>query len=323
MDEIKSMQWFALPLTIREASVRAASLLKAEAVEEPRNNAELLLMHLLGIDRAALLRDGGDPFPADKLAEWESLVCRKALGEPVQYMIGEQWFYGRPFAVSPAVLIPRPETELLVEAVLEAADLIWPAAASGRAGAEEKQAPTVVDIGTGSGAIAVTLAAQRPSWRVSASDLSPESLAVARSNAVRHEAADRMAFVQGDLLMPFISGHEPNNLPHEMLRIDVLVSNPPYIPSADMPGLQREVRDYEPHLALEGGADGLDPYRRMLEQLPMLAQMPRIVAFELGMGQPRIVADLLRCMGHWDDIRIINDYAGIERHVIATQPQPR
>ncbi len=122
MNEIKGVQWFALPLTIREASVRAASLLKAEAVEEPRNNAELLLMHLLGIDRAALLRDGGDPFPADKLAEWESLVRRKALGEPVQYMIGEQWFYGRPFAVSPAVLIPRPETELLVEAVLEAAD---------------------------------------------------------------------------------------------------------------------------------------------------------------------------------------------------------
>ena len=338
MNEIKGVQWFALPLTIREASVRAASLLKAEAVEEPRNNAELLLMHLLGIDRAALLRDGGDSFPADKLAEWESLVRRKALGEPVQYMIGEQWFYGRPFAVSPAVLIPRPETELLVEAVLEAADLIWPAAAGERtsaeeqraradrsaaASAEEKQAPTVVDVGTGSGAIAVTLAAQRPAWRVSASDLSPDALAVARANAARHEAADRMTFAQGDLLMPFIPGHESNNLPHDRLRIDVLVSNPPYIPSADMPGLQREVRDYEPHLALEGGADGLDPYRRMLEQLPLLTQMPRIVAFELGMGQPRVVADMLRCLGHWDDIRIINDYAGIERHVIATQPQPR
>lgn len=137
----------------------------------------------------------------------------------------------------------------------------------------------------------------------------------------RHEAADRVAFAQGDLLMPFIPGHEQCKLSHDMLRIDVLVSNPPYIPAADMKGLQREVRDYEPHLALEGGADGLDPYRRMLEQLPLLLQIPRIVAFELGMGQPRIVADMMRAMGHWDDIRIISDYAGIERHVIAIQSQ--
>ncbi|MBD2868316.1 N5-glutamine methyltransferase family protein, partial [Paenibacillus arenilitoris] len=121
--------WFAEPLTIREAVLRAAGILEAEAVEEPRNNAELLLMHVLGIGRAELLRDGGEPFPAEKLAEWERLVRRKAAGEPVQYLIGEQWFYGRPFAVSPAVLIPRPETELLVEAVLEAADRLWPAAA--------------------------------------------------------------------------------------------------------------------------------------------------------------------------------------------------
>ena len=116
-------RWFKAPLTLRQASVQAAALLLAEAVEEPRNNAELLLMHLLGMDRAALLRDGGEPFPSERIAEWEALTRRKAAGEPVQYMIGEQWFYGRPFKVTPAVLIPRPETELLVEAVIEAADL--------------------------------------------------------------------------------------------------------------------------------------------------------------------------------------------------------
>ncbi|WP_419875647.1 peptide chain release factor N(5)-glutamine methyltransferase [Candidatus Pristimantibacillus sp. PTI5] len=312
-------RWFKEPLTLRQASVQATALLLAEAVEEPRNNAELLLMHLLGIDRAALLRDGGEPFPSERIAEWEALIRRKAAGEPVQYMIGEQWFYGRPFKVTPAVLIPRPETELLVEAVLEAADQLWPAAQ----GSGEGFAPTVVDVGTGSGAIAVTLASQRPAWRVCASDLSPDALAVARTNAARQEAADRLTFVQGDLLMPFVPGHEQSESPHGELRIDVLVSNPPYIPSADMPGLQREVRDYEPHLALEGGADGLTPYRRMIEQLPLLAQMPRIVAFELGMGQPRIVAEMLRALDRWDDIRIISDYAGIERHVIATQRQPR
>ncbi|CAM4155510.1 peptide chain release factor N(5)-glutamine methyltransferase [Paenibacillus alkaliterrae] len=325
---------FSEPITIREALIRATALLKLEAVLEPRNNAELLLMHLLGMDRAALLRDSGELFPASRLAEWEQLVRRKAGGEPVQYMIGEQWFYGRPFTVTPAVLIPRPETELLVEAVLEAGDRLWPQAVDGldaASGAEPGSSasaavPTVIDVGTGSGAIAVTLASQRHAWRVSASDLSPDALAVARTNAARHEAADRMAFVQGDLLAPFIPGREQppgsSAAPHAGLRIDVLVSNPPYIPAADLQSLQREVRDYEPHLALDGGADGLDPYRRMLEQLPLLAAMPRIVAFELGLGQPRIVADIMRSMGAWDEIRIISDYAGIERHVIAIQTQP-
>lgn len=315
MSKHSEEQWFVAPLTLRQACMQATAILQSEAVEEPRNNAELLLMHLLNMDRAALLRDGSDLFPAERLAEWEGLIRRKAAGEPVQYIIGEQWFYGRPFTVSPAVLIPRPETELLVEAVLEAADLIWPPALI----AGDMQPPTIVDVGTGSGAIAVTLASQRHAWRVCASDLSPDALAVARTNAIRHEAADRLTFVQGDLLMPFVHGHEQGELQHGELRIDVLVSNPPYIPAADMLELQREVRDYEPHLALEGGPDGLIPYRRMLEQLPLLAQMPRIVAFELGMGQPRIVADMMREMSQWDDIRIISDYAGIERHVIATR----
>ncbi len=317
----------ASPLTLREAGRIATATLAEHGVEEPRNNAELLLMHILGIDRAMLLRDGGAPFPAERMERWEELIHRKAAGEPVQYMIGEQWFYGRPFAVTPAVLIPRPETELLVEAVLEAGDRLWPQAAEPmaapaaepgeRAGAAA--VPTVVDVGTGSGAIAVTLAAQRHAWRISASDLSADALAVARTNAARHEAAGRISFVQGDLLAPFLAGREAGHIGRS---IDVLVSNPPYIPAADMPGLQREVRDFEPHLALNGGEDGLDPYRRMLEQLPLLPQLPRIVAFELGMNQPRIVAELLRDMGQWDDIRIISDYAGIERHVIAIRTTP-
>ncbi|MCA0758561.1 peptide chain release factor N(5)-glutamine methyltransferase [Paenibacillus sp. N4] len=329
MSLLEGEKWFEEPLTIREACMRATAILNEAAVEEPRNNAELLLMHVLGMDRAALLRDGGEPFPAGRLADWERVVRRKAGGEPVQYIIGEQWFYGRPFVVSPAVLIPRPETELLVEAVLEAGDRLWPGAALERdAGGAERSpggsagVPTVVDVGTGSGAIAVTLAAQRHAWRVSASDLSPDALEVARTNAARHEAAGRMSFVPGDLLAPFLAGRGSGGgsaAPHIGLRIDVLVSNPPYIPAADLQGLQREVRDYEPRLALDGGADGLEPYRRMLGQLPLLAAIPRIVAFELGIGQPRVVADMMRHMGEWDDIRIITDYAGIERHVLAVR----
>ncbi|MBH5320541.1 peptide chain release factor N(5)-glutamine methyltransferase [Paenibacillus sp. GSMTC-2017] len=336
-----------MPLTLRQAYRSAADWLEQQSVEESRSNAELLLMHVLGIDRAALLLAWNDPFPEEKGDEWRTLVRRKALGEPIQYMIGEQWFYDRPFIVSPAVLIPRPETELLVEEVLAAVDRLWPEVASGvevaklgvraevlsssaeqhgdakelGASAEQGSAgmPTVVDVGTGSGAIAVTLASQRPRLRVCASDLSPDALEVARANAVRQGTADRIAFAQGDLLAPFIASGRGGTAVDGGTHIDVLVSNPPYIPAADMPGLQREVRDYEPHLALEGGADGLDPYRRMLEQLPLLPSMPRIVAFELGIDQPVIVAKLMQQMAAWDDIRIITDYNGIDRHIIAVR----
>jgi release factor glutamine methyltransferase len=324
-------------LTIGEACMQASSYLAAHGVEEPRANAERLLLHVLRLDKAALLRDWREPWPSagqEGTAEWVRLLERKAAGEPVQYLIGEQWFYGLPFAVTPAVLIPRPETELLVEAVLEAADRLWPyaRAAEGRADAA---VPTVVDVGTGSGAIAVTLASQRPRWRVAASDLSADALETARGNAARHGVAARLRFAQGDLLAPFARADStaaayggsgtladaadeafaPGGLAG--LRIDVLVSNPPYIPASDIAGLQREVRDHEPRLALDGGADGLDPYRRMVEQLPSLAAIPRIVAFELGQGQAQEVARLLREAGHWPDIRIVSDYAGIERHVIA------
>nr|WP_240644687.1 peptide chain release factor N(5)-glutamine methyltransferase [Paenibacillus paeoniae] len=301
-------------MTLREARDRAGVWLEGQGVEDGRSHAERLLLHMLGIDRAALLMAWHNSFPADQAETWESLVRRRATGEPLQYVIGEEWFYGRPFAVTSAVLIPRPETELLVEAVLAAADRLWPPAAETGAAV-----PTVVDVGTGSGAIAVTLSAERHDWRVCASDLSPDALEVARANAARHEVSGRISFAQGDLLAPFIASGRGGTAVDGGIRIDVLVSNPPYIPAADMPGLQREVRDYEPHLALEGGADGLDPYRRMLEQLSLLTSMPRIVAFELGMGQPVIVAELMRELGAWDDIRIITDYNGIERHIVAVQ----
>jgi len=291
------------PPTLGEAWRAGADRLAQAGVEEANADAELLLLFALDIGKAELLRDLREPFPSGKDEIWTELLARRATGIPVQYVIGEQYFYGRAFEVTEAVLIPRPETELLAEAVLKAGDAIW---GPGTA------APCVLDVGTGSGALAVTLAAERPGWRMAASDLSEDALRVARGNARRHGVDGRISFVQGDLLKPFLTGG-----PEGGVFVDILVSNPPYIPSADIPGLQREVRDHEPRLALDGGDDGLNPYRAMALQLAELPQLPRIVAWEVGAGQARDVAELLKAAADWSDIRFVPDYAGIERHVMA------
>jgi release factor glutamine methyltransferase len=293
------------PQTLSSVWREGAQQLRQAGVEEADADAELLLLYLLGIGKAELLRDLRDLFPEGKREAWNELIERKSKGEPVQYIIGEQYFYGRSFAVTEAVLIPRPETELLAEAVLQLADQLWPNSAASPL--------AVLDVGTGSGILAITMAVERPAWRVTASDLSSAALEMAQSNAQRNGAVARVTFVQGDLLTPFLAGGPCAS----QSPIDILISNPPYIPSADIPGLQREVRDHEPHLALDGGDDGLGPYRMMADQLPRLPQLPRLVAWEVGAGQAEAVAQLLRDAAKWADIRFIQDYAGIDRHVVA------
>ncbi len=284
MSEVKS---------IREAFAEASSFLSQSGCNEPQRSAQLLLEHALGLSGAAYYMALADPFPAAVKEAWEAGVTRRSMGEPVQYIIGEQEFYGRPFEVTPDVLIPRPETELLVEAILRYGAELWP----------DERPLTAVDIGAGSGAISVTLAAEAPAWRVCAGDISPAALAVAERNALRNGTA--VDFRLGDLLEPFAG-----------METDILVSNPPYIPGEDIAGLQREVRDHEPRTALDGGADGLDPYRRMMEQLALLPALPRLIGFELGFGQAEQVAALLEAAGHWMEIITINDLAGIPRHVL-------
>ncbi|AIQ55205.1 peptide chain release factor N(5)-glutamine methyltransferase [Paenibacillus sp. FSL R7-0331] len=309
--------------SIREAFAEASSFLDKSGCNEPQRSSQLLLEHVLGASGAAYYMALADPFPAALKDAWEAAVSRRAAGEPVQYITGEQEFYGRAFEVTPDVLIPRPETELLVEAILKYGAELWPdglvhapdggartgmhaaggPASAEAAGAYQPRPLAAVDIGAGSGAISVTLAAEAPAWRVSAGDISPGALAVAARNALRHGAAVDLRL--GDLLEPFAG-----------LETDILVSNPPYIPGGDIAGLQREVRDHEPRTALDGGGDGLDPYRRMMELLPLLPAAPRLVGFELGQGQAGEVAALLRAAGHWNEIVTIDDLAGIPRHVL-------
>jgi release factor glutamine methyltransferase len=284
-------------VTIREAYVEASSFLAGRGVAESGACVELLLQHLLGWSRTELLLHWQEQLPLELAATWRQLVERKAAGEPVQYIIGEQEFYGLPFRVGGAVLIPRPETELLVEAILHEGSRLFP-----------QGAPLLADVGTGSGAIPVTLAHARPAWRVYSSDISAPALEMAQVNAQLSGVAERITWLEGDLLEPYIE---------RRLALDILVSNPPYIPDADLPALQPEVRLYEPHSALFGGPDGLDLYRRMIGQLPLLPQIPSLVGFEVGIRQAQDVAALLARTADWDDIRYVPDLAGIDRHVIA------
>lgn len=282
-------------MTIREAYMQASSFLKQkpESQQDAQHVTMLLLQHVLGMDQTALLLNWDAPFPEDALRLWQQAIKRKSAGEPVQYIIGESQFYGLPFTVNPDVLIPRPETELLVEAVLQRADQFW-------------SNPVLIDVGTGSGALAVTFAHERPNWQVHGSDISDKAIKVALENAKRNSVDQRIVFHHGDLLTPFIQ---------QRLHFDILVSNPPYIPSGELDSLQTEVRHFEPTNALLGGKDGLEPYRRMVDMLQQCAQLPHMIAFEHGQGQANAIEEMMKQLPY--RCERIKDLAGIDRHVIA------
>lgn len=309
--------------SIKEAYQEASSLLDAQneqidsaISQNSQQVCEWLLMHILEMDRAQLYMRWDDQFPAKKWANWEQAIERKLAGEPVQYIIGEQEFYGRPFDVDEHVLIPRPETELLVEAIINKVKQLWPnGSVQDSAESNAEGSLTVADIGTGSGCIPITIAAEMPgiaampAWQLYASDISAAALKVAKRNAARHEVAARIAFCEGDLLVPFIEAG---------IQLDVIISNPPYIPSPDIVQLQKEVQHYEPSLALDGGKDGLELYRRLIGQLAQLPRYPRVIGLEVGAGQARQVARMLEACKQWSNIDIVRDLARIERHVIAS-----
>jgi release factor glutamine methyltransferase len=285
------------PSTAREAFIQASSFLRQKQIRDAAICAELLLQYHMQWDRSTMLLCWDEPFPQERMSEWLQLVDRKAAGEPVQYILGVQEFYGLHFQVNAAVLIPRPETELLVEQVIQRGNQLWP-----------NGSPVLVDIGSGSGAIPVSIAVHCPQWQVCSSDISLAALEVARANAELNGVVEKIHFSQSDLLDVYIQ---------EQKHIDILVSNPPYIASADIDELQLEVRSFEPRLALDGGADGLILYRLMCEQLKLLPAFPRLVAFEVGLGQTDAVSQILTALNVWEQIDIVVDYAGIARHVIA------
>ena len=262
---------------------------------EGGRDALVLLAHVLAVDTGRLQAHPETPVGPEEASRYRALVARRKRREPLQYLTGEQEFWSLRFEVTPAVLIPRPETEGLVEAFLRL---------------NRMPDPIVIDIGTGSGCLAVVAAREIPGARVYASDLSGEALAVARRNAAAHGVAGRIEFRAGDLFEP---------LRAEGLggRVDFILSNPPYISEGELPGLMPEVRDHEPRAALVGGVDGLDAHRRLAREAPEFLRPGGHLLAEIGLGQEPGVRVLYRGQSRLDLVAVAPDLAGIPRVLIA------
>jgi release factor glutamine methyltransferase len=280
---------------IGEALAEASKFLSQRGVTESRLEAEVLLAHVLGVARISLYAHPEQPGTPEQESGYRELLQRRGEGEPLAYLCGEKEFFSLAIEVNRSVLIPRPETELVVEAALEAL----------RRAKETGQTPTFFDVGTGSGAIAVALLVNLPESRAIASDLSSAALGVARRNAERHGVADRLRLIEGDLF----GGFED--------RVDVVVSNPPYVGEDERDLLPREVRDWEPHEALFAGRDGLDVIRRLAAESPRHLSVGGSLIFEIGYGHDQAVRRLLEADGRWTDLDIRQDLAGIPRVVVA------
>jgi release factor glutamine methyltransferase len=287
-------------MTLREAITEAATSIA-------RREAETLLAHVLFRDRAWLIAHSDTELSSTVLSAYRALIARRLAKEPLQHLTGTQEFYGLPLRVTRDTLIPRPETEQLVEAVL-----LWITA---RPHLTTARTPLrVLDVGTGTGAIALALATHLPNADISATDISPAALSVAEHNAGRLHLGHRIHFIPSDLLTaPQFKTAAP---------FDVIVSNPPYISIYEAATLQPEVMDHEPHLALFAGPSGLDIYRRLIPAAHAALRPGGLLALEFGYGQTDALAALFQAprFPTWQNLRFQDDYAGIPRIALAIRP---
>jgi release factor glutamine methyltransferase len=266
-------------------------------VPEPRTSAEVLLAHVLAEDRLFLYLNYDRPMETSELAAYRACIKRRLGGEPNQYITGLQEFWSLPLRVSPDVLIPRPETEVLVEAVLEFLDKADPNV-------------DILDLGTGSGAIAIALARELPAARIVAADLSMAALRLAQENANSNQVDERIFFVRADMFAAIPGGSQ---------KFKVVVTNPPYISHAEMSELPQEIRDFEPHHALEGGPDGLTAIRHIIAEAPTVLSLAGALFMEMGADQAENVTALVKDSQHYKNFHIIKDYSGLYRVLVAVK----
>ena len=303
----------ALRLDVRSVLREGIARLRAARIPSDTLAAEVLLLHSLGRDRTWLYSHADKQLDPYVVANYFTLIARRVAGEPTQHLTGKQEFWGLEFEVTPAVLIPRPETEHVVEVALERL---------GAAGIKidmKTGAPSprlrIADVGTGSGCIAIALAHELPHAEVFATDISVAALHVARCNGARHRVDDRVHFVETDLLegislSPLAAAGSPQ-------LFDLIVSNPPYVARDDAATLEREVREHEPETALFGGPTGIEIYARLIEQAGALLRPGGNLVLELGYGAAEAVRAIFGAHAGWANICVTNDLAGIPRVLAA------
>jgi release factor glutamine methyltransferase len=269
----------------------AAEDFARRGLPSPRLDAELLLGEVLAVDRVRLIVDSARPLSEAELARYRELIIRRRRGEPIAYIRGEREFYGHRFRVDARVLVPRPDTETLVEVALTRTHHL---SLYGRA----------LDLCTGSGCVAIAFARERPTWKVTGSDVSEQAAELARENAERLGAVFATRWLVGDLFDAIPTGE----------RFELVTGNPPYIPRAEIATLDADVRDFEPRLALDGGEDGLDLVRRVVERAPEFLAPGGVLALEIGHGQVSAVARCFEARG-FSEVATKRDYGGIERVV--------
>ena len=277
-------------MTISEALVKGTKILNNAKIEAPAVDAGVMLCHVLERDRTWLYTHGDENLDINASQKYSSLLSKRCTGMPVQYITGRQEFMGLDFHVNRCVLIPRPDTEILAEAAIEI-------------GKKKIHTLKILEIGTGSGCIAVSLAYYLRNSFIIAADISEKALEIARMNALKHGVSGRIEYIRSNLFEKI-----------DMSGFDFIVSNPPYAQRKEIPGLQREVRDFEPESALDGGEDGLDFYRSIIGRAPEYLKEKGILAFEVGIHQAKEVVRLMK--GSFEDIAVKKDLAGIERVVM-------
>lgn len=282
-------------VSIGEALKRASLRIRRAGLEHPRAEAEALLAALLGWDRLKLFLERSSALPEQAAAAFEAALKRRLRNEPLAYITGEKEFYGLTFTVNRSVLVPRPETELLIETALT-----W-----ARSGQGEIRG---VDLGCGSGNLVVALAYHLPEATFFAVDLSPRALEVAKANALLHGVQERIQFVEGDYFGAFAALQPPP-------RFNLLLSNPPYLRSGELKTLPATIHDYEPLLSLDGGTDGLAAYRRILATLPHFIKKPGLMILEIGADQGDAVLALCRERSIFHQVALQKDYQGLPRVV--------